>query len=113
MAFNVKSEITPQGVAKVTLIGELDAGSAPLFKAEIEKVALDSTKRLVLLMKELNYIASAGIRVLVFAKQKMGATVDIYVVAPQDQILDTFEMTGLNNSLVIMKRYDTAKIETL
>jgi anti-anti-sigma factor len=113
MAFNVTSEITQGGVAKVTLIGELDASSAPLFKAEVEKVAVDSTKRLVLLMKELNYIASAGIRVLVFAKQKMGATVDIYVVAPQEQILETFEMTGLNNSLVIMKRYDTARIETL
>ena len=113
MAFDVRSEITQQGIAKVTLIGELDASSAPLFKAAIEKVALVGTKRLVLLVKELNYIASAGIRVLVFAKQKMGANVDIYVVAPQAQIMDTFEMTGLQHSLVIMKRYDTAKIETL
>ena len=113
MAFSVRSEITPQGIAKITLIGDLDGSSAPLFKAEVEKVALDSTKRLVLLMKELNYLASAGIRVLVFAKQKMGATVDIYVVAPQDQIRETLEMTGLQNSLVVMKRYETARIETL
>ncbi len=113
MAFNVKSEVTDKGIAKITLIGELDASSAPVFKAEVDKMSTDSVKRLVLLMKELSYIASAGIRVLVFAKQKMGATVDIYVVAPQDQILETFEMTGLNNSLVIMKRYDTAKIEKL
>jgi anti-anti-sigma factor len=113
MAFTVSSEVTPLGIAKVTLIGDLDASAAPLFKAEVERVALDSTKRLVLLMKELNYIASAGIRVLVFAKQKMGATVDIYVVAPQDQILETFEMTGLQHSLVVMKRYDTVRIETI
>lgn len=113
MAFDVKSEITKEGIAKVTLIGELDAGSAPLFKEEIEQLAGKDTKRLVLLMHDLSYIASAGIRVLVFAKQKMGSNVDIYVVAPQEQVLETFEMTGLTHSLVIMKRYETAKIEAL
>jgi anti-anti-sigma factor len=113
MAFDVKSEVTKGGIAKVTLTGELDASSAPIFRAEIEKLAGAGTKRLVLLMRDLEYIASAGIRVLVFAKQKMGSAVDIYVVAPQDQIMETFEMTGLTNSLVVMKRYDVARIETL
>jgi anti-anti-sigma factor len=113
MAFNVKSELTKEGIAKVTLIGELDASSAPAFRAEVETLANQQTKRLVLLVRELSYIASAGIRVLVFAKQKMGGNVDIYVVAPQEQILETFEMTGLQNSVVIMKRYDAARIEKL
>ena len=113
MAFDVKSEITKGGIAKVTLSGELDASVAPLFKAEVEKMSGGDVKRLVLLMRDLEYIASAGIRVLVFAKQKMGAEIDIYVVAPQAQVLETFEMTGLTHSLVIMKRYDIAKIETL
>jgi len=76
-------------------------------------MASGNAKRLVLMLRDLDYIASAGIRVLVFAKQKMGSSVDIYVVAPQDQVRETFEMTGLQNSLVILKRYDTAKIEAL
>jgi anti-anti-sigma factor len=113
MAFTVNTELTSAGIAKVTLIGELDASSAGVFRAEVEKLANQDTKRLVLLVRELSYIASAGIRVLVFAKQKMGGSVDIYVVAPQEQILETFEMTGLQNSVVIMKRYDAAKIEKL
>jgi anti-anti-sigma factor len=113
MAFDVKSEMTKQGIAKVTLSGELDASVAPLFKAEVEKMANGNAKRLVLLMHDLVYIASAGIRVLVFAKQKMGAEIDIYVIAPQEQVMETFEMTGLQHSLVIMKRYEVAKIETL
>lgn len=113
MAFDVKSELSEQGIAKVTLSGELDASSAPIFKAEVEKLAGKGVKRLVLMMRDLSYMASAGIRVLVFAKQKMGSAVDIYAVAPQEQVVETFEMTGLQHSLVVMKRYDAAKIEAL
>ena len=64
-------------------------------------------------MRDLDYIASAGLRVLIFAKQKMGAAVDLYVVAPQEQVLDTFEMTGFSQSLRILDAYDADQLDTV
>ena len=79
MSFTVTTEVA-NGIARITLDGELDASSAPDFKAAIEKVAADKPRRLVLMLSGLEYMASAGLRVLIFAKQKLGAATDIFVV---------------------------------
>jgi anti-anti-sigma factor len=110
MSFSVTSEVT-NGIARVTLTGELDASSAPEFKAEIETVAAMKPRRLVLMMRALEFMASAGLRVLIFAKQKMGGGTDIYVVGARPSIVDTLEMTGFQHSVVILPEYDAAQIE--
>ena len=110
MAFSVTSDVD-NGIARITLTGELDAGSAPAFKAEIEKVAAQKIRRLVLMLSGLEFMASAGLRVLIFAKQKIGAGIDIYVVGAQPSIVDTLEMTGFHHSVVMLDEYDAARIE--
>jgi anti-anti-sigma factor len=110
MSFSVTSEVT-NGIARVTLTGELDASSAPEFKEEIETVAAAKPRRLVLMIQGLEFMASAGLRVLIFAKQKMGGGTDIYVVGAQPSIVDTLEMTGFQHSVVILPEYDAAQIE--
>ncbi|MEB3337338.1 MAG: STAS domain-containing protein [Leptolyngbyaceae bacterium] len=107
MAFNVTLEIA-NSTAKITLSGELDASSAPAFKTEVEKAAAEHVKRLVLLMQDLEYMASAGLRVLIFAKQKMGADADIYVIGAQEMVLETLEKTGFSQSVIVQEEYDTA-----
>lgn len=104
MPFNVSSQIT-NDVAKFVLSGELDAGSAGMFRLEIEKVATQNPKRLVLMVKDLTFMASAGLRVLIFAKQKLGAEVPIYIVCPQEPIVDTLEKTGFHHSVYIVSEY--------
>ena len=109
MAFSVTSE-TVNGIAKFTLVGELDAAAAGEFKAAIEQAAASQPKRVVLIMNELTYMASAGLRTLVFAKQKMGANVDIYVVGVQEAVRETIEMTGFHHSVIMLDTYDAAEI---
>ena len=113
MAFTASTEITSNDIAKITLSGELDASVAATFRDEIEKAAEKSAKRLVLLMSDLSYIASAGLRVLIFAKQKMGNDVDIFVVGAQEQVVDTLEMTGFQYSVTLLDTYDASVIESL
>ena len=111
MAFEVNLEMIENGIAKITLSGDLDAKVAPDFKAMVEDAAEQGARRLVLLMHDLEYMASAGLRVLVFAKQKMGTGVDIYVVGAQETVLEPIKMTGLHYSVTILDEYDASEIE--
>ena len=110
MAFQSTLEMS-NSVAKITLVGELDASSAPQFRSSIEEAAAQKAKRITLLVSGLEYISSAGLRVLVFARQKMGPTVDIYLIAAQSQILDPIKQSGLLHSFYTADSYDPAVIE--
>jgi anti-anti-sigma factor len=105
MAFSVTSKILKDGTAELSLFGELDASVANEFKAAVEKAAAEKAKKLVLIMKDLEFMSSAGLRVLVFAKQKMGSDVDIYVIAAQEAVRDTIEMTGFHHSVIMQDEY--------
>lgn len=109
MAFALSSE-TRNGIAVITLTGELDASVAQQLRDAVEQAAQAQAKRLVLDVTDLEYMASAGLRALVFAKQKM-ASVDIYIVGAHDAVLETIEMTGFQHSVYMLDTYDAAVIE--
>lgn len=111
MAFDASLEMTPAGAAKITLKGELDAAAAPRLRTAIEDAAARHATRLVLVMTELEFMASAGLRTLVFARQKMGADVDLYVVGAQPPVLETINMTGFQHSVILADTYDEAVLE--
>ena len=104
MSFSITSEVT-KGIAMLTLAGSLDSSSAPQMQLEIQKVAAQSPTELVLYLSELSFMASAGLRMLVFAKQKLGTSVQIYLVQPQGQIIDTLQMRGIIHSVHIVDNY--------
>lgn len=96
---------TSNDVATITLSGELDASTAPKFKEQVEKAASQNVKHLVLMLQNLEYMSSAGLRVLIFTKQKMGADADIYVVGAQEGVLDTLEKTGFDQGVIVQDEY--------
>jgi anti-anti-sigma factor len=108
MSFTVTSKFE-NGVAKFTLVGRLDANTAPLFKQEIERLAVERPGVVALFVEELEFMASAGIRMLVFTKQKLGAGTDIYVIGAQPQILSTLEMTGVDKSVILADVFEPAE----
>lgn len=110
MTLEVNSQ-TQNGIARIVLAGELDASSAPAFKAAVEEAAAARPRRLVLMLDGLEYMSSAGLRVLVFAKQKLGAATEIVIVGAQPSIVETLEMTGFQDSVVLLDGYDAARIE--
>jgi anti-anti-sigma factor len=109
MAFTC-SLLIEDGIAKITLVGELDAASAGDFRDKIAEAATKNPRALVLFMENLDYMASAGLRTLIFAKQKMGAAVDIYVIGAQESITETLELTGFQNSVISQPTYEPATI---
>jgi stage II sporulation protein AA (anti-sigma F factor antagonist) len=89
-------------IAQITLEGELDAASAGTFKSAIEEAATQTPARLVLRVHDLRYMASAGLRVLIFAKQKMGPNVDVQIVGAQPAVKQTIAMTGFDRSVILI-----------
>lgn len=103
MSFQIVAEA--KKIAKITLAGEVDSLSAREFQKEIEKLAAESPDELVLFVDKLTFISSAGLRVLIFAKQKMGTNLAIYIVKPQESVVETLEKTGLQHSVNIVEEY--------
>lgn len=113
MAFNATLE-TNNSIAKITLSGELDASTAPEFKAEVDKAAAsENIKSLVLMMQDLEYMSSAGLRVIIHGVQAMRRKGDtqIYVVSPQEMVMDTLVKTQVINSVHLLDEYDESKIK--
>jgi anti-anti-sigma factor len=113
MAFSAVLEMKDKKIAQITLDGELDALSAPEFRDTVEKAASEGAKRLVLRVETLTYMASAGLRALIFAKQKMGSDVDIYIIGPTEAVTDTIQMTGFHHSVIILDEYDAKEVENI
>ena len=104
MSFDLKTE-THGTEVMIRLGGELDASVADEFKRAVEQAAASSPRRLVLFMDELQFLASAGLRILIFAKQKMGAGVDIYVIGAKGPVLSTLQMSGFHHAVYLKDSY--------
>lgn len=94
--------------ARLVLSGELDGGSAPSVRQEVEKVLGSSPERLVLVVDKLNFMASAGLRILIFAKQKQPG-LKIYLVQPQPTVIDTLKKTGFYDGVYVVDSEDFDK----
>jgi anti-sigma B factor antagonist len=93
------------GEARVSMRGELDASAASQFKTMVEEIATQKPSRLVMMLQDVSFMASAGLRVLVFSKQKMGAGTEIYLVGCQPPVLSTLTMSGFHHSVYLKDRY--------
>lgn len=92
MALDIESAVDANS-ARIALAGELDGSSAPKLRETVEKVLSGKPTQLVLQVEKLTFMASAGLRILIFAKQKQ-PNLKIYLVKPNAAIVDTLHKTG-------------------
>ncbi|WP_327583553.1 STAS domain-containing protein [Nonomuraea sp. NBC_00507] len=90
---------TEAGTATIKLTGEIDASTAAQFHDKLDEAVASAVQRLVLQAEELTYLASAGLRVLVFARQKLGENVSIVITGAADPVARTIRMAGLDRSI--------------
>ncbi|HSA61409.1 MAG TPA: anti-sigma factor antagonist [Nitrospiraceae bacterium] len=99
MALEMSSSV--QGVkALLTLSGELDGSSAPAVRETVDRLLSSSPSHLVLSVEKLSFMASAGLRILIFAKQKQ-PSLKIYFVKPQETVVETLKKTGFYQGVYI------------
>lgn len=84
----------------VTLEGRLDTVTAPSLEEEL-KASLDGIKKLVLDFQALEYISSAGLRVLLMAQKTMNKQGSMVIRNVNETIAEVFEITGFADMLTI------------
>ena len=84
----------------IEIVGRLDTITAPALDKAINE-DIGDTKNLVLDVKGMEYISSAGLRVLLGAQKKMQKIGSMKVVNVCAEVMEVFEMTGFADILVI------------
>ncbi|MBR4026741.1 MAG: STAS domain-containing protein [Lachnospiraceae bacterium] len=84
----------------ITLTGRLDTITAPKLEAEVKSV-INGIEKLIFDFTELEYISSAGLRVLLGAQKIMNKQGDMVVKNVNETINEVFEITGFCDILTI------------
>ena len=84
----------------IQIVGRLDTITAPALDKTINE-DIGDTKNLVLDVKGMEYISSAGLRVLLSAQKKMQKIGSMKVTGVCEEVMEVFEMTGFADILVI------------
>ena len=89
-----------EGKLTVAIEGRLDTNTAPEFEADV-KERLDGVTELVLDMKELVYLSSAGLRVILATQKIMNKQGAMKLCNVNKTVMEVFEITGFLDILTI------------
>ena len=84
----------------VAITGRLDTTTAPQLEAEV-KQSINGIEKLVLDFAALEYLSSAGLRVLLAAQKVMNKQGEMIIKNVNDTINEIFEVTGFIDILTI------------
>jgi anti-anti-sigma factor len=82
---------------RVTLTGKLDFASAPILMEEMGALKGKGISKIIFECAGLTYIASAGIRAIIFARQKISDGVAICMEDVRENVREVIEMCGLDD----------------
>lgn len=86
---------------EILLEGRLDTTTSPMLETEL-KQALDGITELTFNFEKLEYISSAGLRILLAAQKRMSKQGSMVVKNVNEVIAEVFEVTGFSDILTIM-----------
>lgn len=96
---NIEKTVNQQSVS-IALSGRLDTTTAPELEKAFNEV-LDGATSLTLDFSELEYISSAGLRVLLSAQKVMNKQGEMKLIHVNESIMEIFEVTGFSDILTI------------
>jgi len=86
----------------LSLEGRLDTTTAPHLESEMKEI-LPDTEKLTLDLKRLEYVSSAGLRVILFAQKQMNKkNGEMIVMNANASIMEVLEITGFTDILTIV-----------
>lgn len=94
------SKTVNETTLNIALEGRLDTTTAPQFDEEL-KNSLDDCKELVIDFEKLEYLSSAGLRILLATQKVMNKQGKMIIRNVNEAIMEIFEMTGFVDILTI------------
>lgn len=86
---------------EILLEGRLDTTTAPMLEEELTQ-ALDGITELTFNFEKLEYISSAGLRILLATQKKMSKQGSMVVKNVNEVIAEVFEVTGFSDILTVI-----------
>ena len=86
--------------ATLIVSGRLDTQTAPELENELDSI-LSGLKELTFDMTNLEYVSSAGLRVILKAQKAMNAQGSMKLTGVNDSIMEVFDITGFLDILTI------------
>ncbi|MBI9077604.1 MAG: STAS domain-containing protein [Desulfatibacillum sp.] len=99
-------------IAVFKLNGSLDSNTSPAFEEKVVAAITDGVAKIIVDFAGLDYISSAGLRVLNLASVKLKpANGNLVLCALQDYVREVFEIAGFDQFLPIVSSMDEAVIK--
>jgi anti-anti-sigma factor len=113
MAVSAADQITTSvvhrdGVAVVSVGGEIDLSTAPAFEAVITEALDEDPPALVVELSEVIFMASVGLRILAATQEKVGKSIQLAVVADNMAASRPIQLTGLDKLISLYPTLDEA-----
>src|ERR1700744_1965811 len=99
-----------EGVAVVSIGGEIDLSTAPAFEAVIAEALEEDPPALVVELSEVIFMASVGLRILAATQEKVGKSIQLAVVADNMAASRPMQLTGLDKLIWCSRKLDEALI---
>lgn len=90
-----------EGVLTVQIDGRIDTTTAPMLEGELKHSVTNEVKSLIFDFEKVEYMSSAGIRVIMAADKVMSRQGEMKLIHVNDEIMEIFDMTGLADLLMI------------
>ena len=97
---DIKKELK-DGELTIELSGRLDTTTSPELEKELKNSVVDDIKKLVFDFSTLEYISSAGLRVLLAAQKVMNKQGEMIILNASSDIMEVFDITGFSDILTI------------
>jgi anti-sigma B factor antagonist len=96
------------GVAVVSIGGEIDSSTAPAFEAVIAEALEEDPPALVIELSEVIFMASVGLRILAATQENVGKSIQVAVVADGMATSRPMQLTGLDKLVSLYPTLDEA-----
>ncbi|MDR1551210.1 MAG: STAS domain-containing protein [Holosporaceae bacterium] len=100
---------TQDGVTLVVPVGRVDSSTAKAFEDEVMKAANGNTK-MAIQFDKVDYISSAGLRVILMAGKKLTAAKgELVLINMPDKIFSVFKVSGFDKIIKICPNFEEYK----
>jgi len=105
-------EVTLKDVNEVSVLlfeGNLDTNTAPQAQEQIDQVIDGGSAKVLINFENLNYISSAGLRVLLATAKKLkAASGDLKICGLNATVQEVFDISGFSTILTVVTTEDDA-----